>query len=523
MPSRRRPVLLALPAALVLVLLAVAPSPSAASSAPAPSTAAAPAESPSTYRVDGVATREARSAVARTGAAIEQVGASSVVVRALPSEAAAIRALGYATSAIVTRDFPLADRGFHTYAETVAEIDAAVAAHPSIVQKLTVGQSYEGRELWAVKISDHVADDEAEPEVLYDSLHHAREHLTTEEAIAILHTYVDGYGSDPRVTAVVDSREIWVLFQVNPDGGEYDVATGSYRFWRKNRQPTPGSTAIGTDLNRNYGYRWGCCGGSSAQPGSETFRGPSAFSAPETAAYRDFVDGRVVDGVQQLRTNISFHTYGELVLWPYGYTFADVPSDMEPDDHATFVAMARAMAATTCRATGGGCYTAEQASDLYITDGTSDDWLYGAHRVFTITTEMFPTGGEGFYPDDEDIAPQTARVRDMVLYAAEQADCPYRAAGLSTQHCPRVRDVAPRRGAPGATVTITGRGFTGAVGVAFDGVPAMSFTVVDDATITAVVPAGARSGLVTVDLARGSGAGPRPFRVTAAAGASAAA
>jgi carboxypeptidase T len=520
MNSRR--IRLAVPAALLAVALSAGPGAAPSSSAPA-AAGTATAASPSTYRVDGVSTREARTAVARTGAAIEQVGASSVVVRALPAEASAIRALAYATTSVSQRDFPAVDSGFHTYAEMVAEIDAAVAAHPGIVQKLSVGQSYEGRQMWAVKISDHVATDEAEPEVLYDSLHHAREHLTVEEALAILHTYADGYGTDARVTSIVDSREIWVLFQVNPDGGEYDVATGSYRFWRKNRQPTPGSSAVGTDLNRNYGYRWGCCGGSSGTPSSETYRGPSAFSAPETAAYRDFVDGRVVGGVQQLRTNISFHTYGELVLYPYGYTFADVPADMEPDDHAAFVAMARAMADSTCRPTGGGCYTDEQASELYITDGTSDDWLYGVHRVFSITTEMFPTGGEGFYPDDEDIAPQTARVRDMVLYAAELADCPYRAAGLTAGHCPRVRDVQPRRGAPGTSVTITGRGFTGAVGVAFDGVPAASFTVDDDGTITAVVPAGARSGLVTVDARRGTGASPRPFRVQAAAGAASAA
>src|SRR5690606_37321069 len=76
----------------------------------------------------------------------------------------------------------------------------------------------------------------------------------------------------------------------------------------------------GTDLNRNWGYKWGCCGGASDNPSSETYRGSAPFSAPETAALRDFVNSRVVDGTQQIKAAIDFHTYSELVLWPFGHT-----------------------------------------------------------------------------------------------------------------------------------------------------------------------------------------------------------
>ena len=93
--------------------------------------------------------------------------------------------------------------------------------------------------------------------------------------------------------------------------------------WRKNRQPNAGSTAVGTDLNRNWAWQWGCCGGSSGTFSSETYRGTAPFSAPETTVVRDFVNSRVVDGVQQIKTGIDFHTYSELVLWPYGYTTAN--------------------------------------------------------------------------------------------------------------------------------------------------------------------------------------------------------
>jgi hypothetical protein len=199
--------------------------------------------------------------------------------------------------------------------------------------------TYEGRTIWAGKISDNVGVDEDEPEVLFTHHLHAREHLTVEMGLYTLHMLLDGYGVDPRITDLVNGREIWMVFDANPDGDEYDIATGTYASWRKNRQPNAGSPYVGTDLNRNWSYKWGCCGGSSTDPSSTTYRGPAAFSAPETQVIRDFVDSRVIGGVQQIKANIDFHTYDELVLWPYSYTLTDVPADMTQDDHDTFVAM----------------------------------------------------------------------------------------------------------------------------------------------------------------------------------------
>ena len=91
------------------------------------------------------------------------------------------------------------------------------------------------------------------------ALHHAREHLTVEMALEVIRLFTEGYGRDPALTNLVNTREIWVLPNINPDGGEYDVATGIYQYWRKNRRPNPGGT-YGVDLNRNYGYRWGGVG-----------------------------------------------------------------------------------------------------------------------------------------------------------------------------------------------------------------------------------------------------------------------
>jgi hypothetical protein len=465
------------------------------------------------YQVTGPATKEQRSAVAATGADIVEIGTDSLLVRALPDEAEAIARLGFGVSmALGVDDFPPVDANFHNYAEVVADINAVAAAHANIVSVFSVGLSYENREMWAAKISDHVGTDEAEPEVLYDALHHAREHLTTEEGLAILHLFADNYGSDTQVTNLVDSREIYIVFEVNPDGGEWDIHTGNYLGWRLNRQPNPGFP-VGTDLNRNYGYKWDCCGGSSDVPGSETYHGAAPFSAPETQRIRDFVQGRVVNGVQQIRTAISFHTYSELVLWPYGYTFNDVPSDMTVDDHNVFTTLGTSMAQSTCM-NPYGCFTPEQASDLYITDGTSMDWLYGTFKLFTFTIEMYPKGSCGFYCPDEQIPIQTSRVQDAVLQVAEAADCPFEVTpAVQAQYCPTITGLSPRRAQVGQTVTIDGSGFTDVVGVAFNGKAATNFTVVSPTKITAVIPAGATTGFVTVEKARGTGTSPKTIRI----------
>jgi murein tripeptide amidase MpaA len=400
--------------------------------------AAQPAASERSYRVEGVADRAARTAVAGTGAAVELVQRSAMVVTATPAEVERIRRLGHrvtllgpprAPAAVAPKAFPPADSGYHDYAEINAEVSAVANAYPSLVRRLNVGTSYQGRQLYAAKISDNVASDEAEPEALFTCGQHAREHLAVEMCLYLLDELTSKYGSDSQVTSMVNSREIYLVFNLNPDGSEYDIATGAYRSWRKNRQPNAGSSAVGTDLNRNWGYRWGCCGGSSGSPSSSTYRGPSAFSAPETQAVRNFVNSRVVGGVQQLRVAIDFHTYSELVLWPYGYTTSNTATGMNADQYNTFATMGRAMAATNG-------YTPEQASDLYIADGTLPDWAWGTHRIFAFTLEMYPrSSSPGFYPPDEVIARESSRNRAAVLYLLGLADCPYRAINQQSRYC----------------------------------------------------------------------------------------
>jgi hypothetical protein len=411
----------------------------AATTAAPPATAVARAETAGQYEVYDVRTLAQRNAIASTGAAIDGVQHAVVEITATGSEVRALRALGFTVRAIPaatvgaevsTLDFPSRDAAYHNYAETSAEVNAIVAQYPAIAAKRVLGKTYEGRDIVAVKISDNVGTDESEPEVLYDANHHAREHLTVEMAVYLLHLYADNYATDTRIRNVVNSREIWIIPSVNPDGAEYDVATGSYRSWRKNRQPNSGSSYVGTDLNRNYGYRWGCCGGSSGSTSSETYRGTAAFSAPETRVIRDFVNSRVVGGVQQIKAAMDFHTYSELVLWPFGYTNSTTTTGMTADQYNTFATLGRQMAATNR-------YTPEQSSALYITDGDLLDWLWGTHKIFAYTFEMYPTSssGGGFYPPASVITRETTRNKEAALLFAEVADCPYKVIGKQSTYC----------------------------------------------------------------------------------------
>ena len=148
-----------------------------------------------------------------------------------------------ATSVVTATEFPAGKTGYHSYTEVAAEVAAVAAAHPSIVERFSIGKSYQGRDIWAVKISDNVTIDENEPEIMFDGTHHSDEHMATEMTLHIMHWLVDGYGVDPRITQIVNTREIWIVFVVNPDGAEYDISGGHFHFWRKNRQPTPGTTS----------------------------------------------------------------------------------------------------------------------------------------------------------------------------------------------------------------------------------------------------------------------------------------
>ncbi|MDZ7309769.1 MAG: M14 family metallopeptidase [candidate division KSB1 bacterium] len=278
---------------------------------------------------------------------------------------------------------------YHTYAEINDELHKLATDHPQIARVSTIGKSVEGRELWAIKISDNVTQDEDETEAVFLGCHHAREWIAVDVPFLLASQLVNQYGTDTTITRLVNQAEIWIIPMVNPDGHQYSVTTD--RLWRKNRRNN-GDGTFGVDLNRNYSYQWGGPG-SSGDTYSEIYRGSAPFSEPETQAVRDFLQQR------QTRALISYHNYSQLILYPWGYTNAPAPDEPLLQDLA--VAMADRI-----RAVHAVTYTPQQSSELYLSSGDTTDWLYGVFHVPNFTIELRPrSASPGFELPESEITP----------------------------------------------------------------------------------------------------------------------
>ncbi|MBE0662767.1 MAG: carboxypeptidase regulatory-like domain-containing protein [Bacteroidales bacterium] len=288
--------------------------------------------------------------------------------------------------------------GYRTYPVALAELQQIANTYPAICKLYDLGDSrgkqyYDGgnnnyvnyqHDIWALKVSSNVELDEDKPAVFYMGAHHAREPLSTEVTFYILNHLLQQYGTDPDITNSINTKEIWFVPIVNPDGHKI-VLDQIDQNWRKNirdnnsnGQLTPGSFSTypdGVDPNRNYGWEWGGQG-SSATPSSMLYRGPSAFSEPEVQAMRDLMlDRHFVAG-------ITYHTYSQLVLWPYGY----VSNAVAPD--ATALAALGTQMAQTIPKLNGGTYTPQPSWALYPAAGVTDDYAYGEHGIFCYTIEL---------------------------------------------------------------------------------------------------------------------------------------
>ncbi len=185
-----------------------------------------------------------------------------------------------------------------TYDEIRAEIERLRERHPTIVSVGSLGKTVEGRDIPVVKISDNVERDEDEPEVCFMAGVHSREQVAIVSLLRFLREIVEGYGTDPEATELIDGREIWVLPILNADGLAFDLHEGkdSGAAWRKNRRPNPDGS-LGVDLNRQFPVRWR---GSTQRADDPTIEAPSAernpgtapLSEPEVQALARFFEGR---------------------------------------------------------------------------------------------------------------------------------------------------------------------------------------------------------------------------------------
>jgi hypothetical protein len=300
---------------------------------------------------------------------------------------------------------------YHTYAEMNALLDSLAAARPDLARIDTIGRSWEGRLIRAIKISDNVGVDGEEPELLIMGCHHSREIMSVEVPLLFAKYLLENYGTDQTVTNLVDTREVWIVPMLNVDGHVYveqNHGGSSVNWWNKNRRlNTNGS--YGVDLNRNYGYMWGYNNtGSSGDPSASDYRGLSAFSERENQAIRNLCMHH------HFAISLSYHSYGEEILFPWGYVPEDTP------DNDTFFSLGYSMQE-------GNDYLVGNAASgaIYITNGDSDDWLYGdtqtKNRVFGFTVELNSWDDGGYAPPESLIGPTCAMMFALNLTAMELA------------------------------------------------------------------------------------------------------
>jgi hypothetical protein len=311
---------------------------------------------------------------------------------------------------------------YRTYNETTVVLQGLQAAHPSLAALSIIGTTIEGRAIYALKVSDNVGVDEPEPEVLIMGCHHARELMSVEMPLHFAEYLLAQYGTDPQVTQLVNGREIWIVPIVNPDGYVFvqnNHIGDSSNWWRKNRRNN-GNGTFGVDLNRNYGYNWGYDNiGSSPTPGSAVYRGTAPFSEPETQAVRNLCNAR------HFTTWLTYHSYGDLLLFPWGYAF-DYTTD-----HEIMLRMGERLAAGTDYLVGNPATGA-----IYLTNGASDDWGYGEAgtkpRLFGFTPEVNSLAEGGFAPPESLIGPTFAQLLPMNLRLLELAAEPEQVLGPVT-------------------------------------------------------------------------------------------
>lgn len=366
-----------------------------------------------------------RSRIADLGISIEEVLPDRVGGIGTPRMAEKLRALGidFASMPLSQRfrgeDFPSEDSIYHDYSRLKAELDALATAGKGLVSVFSIGRGVQGnKDIWAIRLNTTASGRESssKPGIVFMGAHHAREHLSTEVPL-LLAKYLVENRDKPEIKKLLETRDITIIPMVNPDGVEVDIEGGSYHMHRKNARANADGS-MGVDLNRNYGYHWGE-GGASKDPESDIYRGPGPFSEPETQAVKAFVESHLGN----LRILLTYHSFSELILYPWGHTHS-------PIGDGKALAAYQAMAKTMAQMTG---YKPEQSSDLYIASGDTTDWSWGAHGIFSFTFELTPKSmwGGGFYPGAGAVATTFQNNIRPALYLIGLADDPYRAASPS--------------------------------------------------------------------------------------------
>lgn len=307
---------------------------------------------------------------------------------------------------------------YDTYAELTQKIQQWDQQNPNLIEITDIGDSWEkqqgtaDRDLWVVRVTNEASAQTKFP-VFYVGEHHARELASSQVLIDFIEQeLLAKYGSDPTITSLLDTREIYLMPMANPDG---HVQAEAGQNWRKNTNSSNGAcnsappNNVGTDLNRNYSKGWGGTG-SSGQHCSATYRGPSAFSEVETQAIRDFID-RI-----QPQIVLSYHTFSNLIIYPWGH------STQPPQHQAQFDRLARRLSELTATTSSPSTYRYGQVSRiLYQASGDTIDWFYDKHQLPGFTFEM----GTTFWPTCQSYQTIYEKNVKPMIFAAQVANDPW--------------------------------------------------------------------------------------------------
>jgi hypothetical protein len=334
-----------------------------------------------------------------------------------PEDIAVIRSLGYQYQITIPdmeryyaeRSGSRSMAGFHSWSESVTYLDSIHALYPNITTpKFSIGNTIEGRPMWVIKVSDNPNVDEAEPEVFFNGMIHAREPIGMEICLELLHRLTSLYGSSPQITDLVNNREIYIMPVFNVDGYVYNEQQSPQGggMWRKNRRNNGGS--YGIDLNRNFGFNWGYNDiGSSPSPSSETYRGTAAFSEPETQNVRLFCDQRYFG------LALNFHSYQGIMIYSWSIP---PPAWGYTPDNATFMSLSQTMAQWN------GYNYGPAWEILYEVNGDANDWMYGEQSEKPKTLAwVFEVGTTGFWPSQSEIVPLVNAEINPCLFLIDQA------------------------------------------------------------------------------------------------------
>jgi carboxypeptidase T len=256
---------------------------------------------------------------------------------------------------------------------------------------LTLFLTHEGRPIYWVKISDNPNTNEAEPQVLYSAIHHAREPASLSQLIFYMWYLLENYATNPEIAHIINQTELYFVPMLNPDGyleNEVNFPNGG-GMHRKNKRNV-GTSNPGVDLNRNYDYQWNVSG-TSPNINNDTYAGTNGFSEPETQAMKHFCENH------QFLFALNAHTYGNMLLFPFGWA-----NNAFSADHDYFQTFANHQVIFNN-------YTATKSSNLYPAAGDSDDWMYDGDlatkpKIYALTPEI-GNNNDGFWPSQSRIIP----------------------------------------------------------------------------------------------------------------------